>query len=140
MVAHGLLGLLMVIFSIVVATPILSDAFPRLDPQKNLPVYFHVFFGCICLCLMLWQAILGILTRLNNILGSKSQTILNFKRMHIVSGIALLVMTKMQVFYKLVKMNENSKIIILMILEIILLYVYIQRKAYPTKLTYSGLR
>ena len=89
---------------------------------------------------MLWQSILGILTRVNNIIGSKSQTILNFKRMHMVTGIAILVLTKIQVFYKLVKMNENSKIIILLILEIILLYIYIKRKVYPTNLTYSDLR
>lgn len=60
--------------------------------------------------------------------------------MHMVTGIAILVLTKIQVFYKLVKMNENSKIIILLILEIILLYIYIKRKVYPTNLTYSDLR
>lgn len=140
MVAHGLLGLMMVLFSIIVATPMLTNAFPHLDPQNNFPAYFHIFFGCICLCIMLWQAILGILTRLNNFMGSKSQTILNFRRMHMVTGIALLVIAKIQVYYKLAKMNENSKIIILLILEIILLYFYIKRKAYPTHLIYSDLR
>lgn len=32
MVAHGLLGLLMVLFSIIVVTPMLSNAFPHLNP------------------------------------------------------------------------------------------------------------
>lgn len=89
---------------------------------------------------MLWQAFLGIVTRVNTLVGSKSQTILNFKRMHMVTGIFVLAITKIQVFYKLAKMNENSKIIILMTIEIIFLLIYIKRKAYPTKLTYSDIK
>lgn len=87
------------IFSIFIALPILIRGYDHLDPVNDTKYFYHVFFGTLCMCALIAQSLLGITTRLMNIFGGKSETILNVKHLHMISGIIITIGMKIQVYY-----------------------------------------
>jgi hypothetical protein len=95
--AHMIGCALLTIFSVTITYNLIWEHGAVLDPS-DFKFYFHVLWGALCLGAILYQSTLGIMTRMSNILGSKSINILGLKKLHMVSGLIIVILAKIQVY------------------------------------------
>lgn len=122
-----------IILSIVDTFQLAKDNVSDLDPSDQ-KFYFHVIFGCFCLCLMLYQYISGALTKISNKFGFKSVNILNIKRLHMVSGIIITVLIKIQI-YRFIDASERPK---WYVYDFLSLAVYLAAKNLKPRLVFDS--
>lgn len=98
--SHSIGFFLISLFSVTITTPIIFEVFDFLDPVEDSYFYFHVFAGTLALCFLIYQNIIGIITKVLNISGSKSIYIINSRRIHMITGIVLAILIKVVVYKK----------------------------------------
>lgn len=128
--AHSIGCSLITILSVFDSYSLLINNLPLDDSDHYL--YFHVILGGLCITSAVCQSLLGIFTRLSNIFGVKSINILMMKRLHMISGLILTLMMKMQIYHFV----ETRKVPLWLTIDIVTIIIYLYVKSTQKKLTY----
>ena len=128
---HSIGCAILTLFSVFDSYSLLINNLPPDDSDQRF--YIHVILGGLCITSAIFQCLLGLVALLSNSFGVKSVDILTMKRLHMVSGLVLTIMMKIQIYHFL-----NSKDMPLwLIIDIFTILLYLYAKFKQNRLNYS---
>lgn len=119
---HSIGCTILTLFSVLDSYALLINNLPPDDSDQKF--YIHVILGGLCITSAIFQCLVGSVGFLSNIFGVKSVDVLMIKRFHMVFGLVLTILMKIQIYHFL---NAQDRPLWLAIdIVTILLYLYVK--------------
>jgi len=103
---------MLTVFSLMITLPILATS--GIVPSSNdAQAHNHILMGLVCVTLIVGMIISGVLSRLVNILPTKSALVINIHKAHKIFGLTLAILAKITVMYIIYEVDRRNLLLIL---------------------------